>query len=105
MNPQKIATGPAKEIALNIFQRVPGVQVRSLGTDIHDDLLEFDSALEKGEILEVVMDERRKVKVVVTTLVGNPHERVQVIEAEGASANEAEEQSFAEQIRGVLCMS
>ena len=104
MNSPRITTTPAKEVALELVQAMPGIKIRTLGTDIPPELLTEDADLESGEILEIMMNEGNKAKVIVTTLVGLPHERIQVIE-EPTEMSKNLGQSFAQQVRDALGIS
>lgn len=79
---QSIQTSPAKDVALQLHQRMPGIRVISLGTDIPPEHRTFradDDALEHGEVLQITGEKGQQVRVLVSKAHGFPGERVDVL--------------------------
>lgn len=79
---QSIQTSLARDVALQLHQRMPGIRVASLGTEVPPEHRTFgadDDALEHGEVLQITGEEGRQVRVLVSKAHGFPGERVDVL--------------------------
>ena len=78
----EIQTPPARDVALQLHQRMPGIRISSTGTEIPPEHRTFgadDDGLEHGEVLQVTSEQGRQVRVVVSKARGLPGERVDVL--------------------------
>jgi len=100
--PVRIQTLPAKDVALQLHQRIPGIQITSAGTNLPPEHRTFgtdDDVLERGEVLQVVDKNGQRVRVLVSKAVGFPGERIAVLPDH---AGDAETQQFAVTVEKAL---
>lgn len=79
---QPIQTSPARDAALQLHQKIPGIRVTSAGTEVPPEYRTFgadDNALEHGEVLQVTSEKGQKVRVLVSKAHGLPGERADVL--------------------------
>ncbi|MFH0851585.1 MAG: hypothetical protein V1876_02445 [Candidatus Peregrinibacteria bacterium] len=80
---QSIQTSPARDVALQLHQKMPGIWVASLGTEVPPEHRTFgtddDDALEHGEVLQITGEKGQQVRVLVSKAHGFPGERVDVL--------------------------
>jgi hypothetical protein len=97
-----IQTPPAREVALQLHQKLPGIRVSSAGTDIPQEHRTFgtdDDALEHGEVLAVTNEKGQRVRVLVSKAHGFPGERIDVLPD---TVVEAEAQEFVDAVKAAL---
>lgn len=97
-----IQTPPAREIALQLHQKLPGISVSSAGTEIPTEHRTFgadDDALEHGEVLAVTSEKGQQVRVLVSKAHGFPGERVDVLPD---PIIDAEAQEFVDAVKAAL---
>lgn len=79
---QSIQTSPARDVALQLHQKMPGIRVASLGTEVPPEHRTFgadDDALEHGEVLQITGEKGQQVRVLVSKAHGFPGERVNIL--------------------------
>ncbi|MFA4875065.1 MAG: hypothetical protein WC840_02875 [Candidatus Peribacteraceae bacterium] len=99
---QPIQTSPARDIALQLFQKIPRIQVTSAGTEVPPECRTFgedDDALEHGEVLHVISEKGHQIRILVSKAHGFPCERVDVLPDPVVNA---ETQEFVDAVKAAL---